>query len=246
MPANPDPLSKPRAEVVRPELTALPVLTPWRLWIRRFFTWVLRILVRMLLRVHAYGLENRQKKGPVLVVSNHLGDADVLEGVAYSSVSCEVIAKSELREFPILGWLMDLYGMIWIHRGQPDRRALRVILDGLGEGRMIGIAPEGRESVTGALEEGTNGAAYLALKAGVPLLPVTFTGTENARIYPKLKALRRAEISITIGPLFRLEEMPDRHQAIQQGTQKIMRTLADQLPPEYRGVYGTTPPDRSE
>lgn len=238
MPPETDRLSKPRASQVRPELTDLPALTPWRKIIRRILVWVLRLLVRLLTRVTIYGAENRPKKGPVLVVSNHLGDADLLVGMALSVTPPDAVAKAELHDLPILGWLMDLYGLILIHRGQPDRRALRVVLDGLKEGRIIAIAPEGRESLTGALEEGTHGAAYLALKAGVPLIPVTFTGSENARLYPNLKAWRRTEITMTVGLPFRLEELSDRHQAIHQGTQKIMRTLAAQLPPEYRGVYG--------
>jgi 1-acyl-sn-glycerol-3-phosphate acyltransferase len=151
--------------------------------------------------------------------------------------SVETLAKAELYDYPLVGRLMDAFGVIWLHRGQPDRRALRAALDGLRQGRMVAISPEGRESVTGALEEGTGGAAYLAIKSGAPVLPVTFTGTENSRIYGNLKHLRRTEVTITIGPLFQLEDLPDRHQAIEAGTHRIMRTLASQLPSGYRGVY---------
>ena len=56
--------------------------------------------------------------------------------------------------------------MIWVHRGQPDRRAMRAALDALAEGRMVTLAPEGRQSVIGGLEEGNPGAAFLALKSG--------------------------------------------------------------------------------
>ena len=59
---------------------------------------------------------------------------------------------------------MDWYGTIWVHRGRPDRRALRAALNGLAEGRMLAIAPEGRESISGELEQGTDGAAYIALR----------------------------------------------------------------------------------
>jgi 1-acyl-sn-glycerol-3-phosphate acyltransferase len=174
------------------------------------------------------------------LVSNHLGDADLVVGLALSPVEVDVLAKAELYDYPILGKLMDLYGVIWVHRGQPDRRALRAALDGLRQGRVVGIAPEGRESATGALEEGTEGAAYLALKAGVPILPVTFTGTENARIYGNLRRLRRTEVSVTVGTPFRLDDIPIRKQAIERGTQKIMRILAAQLPSEYQGIYRST------
>jgi 1-acyl-sn-glycerol-3-phosphate acyltransferase len=107
----------------------------------------------------------------------------------------------------------------------------------LDQGRFIAIAPEGRESLTGALEPGTEGAAYLALKARVPLIPVAFTGTENQQIYGNIKRFRRSPVTMTIGSPFQLEDLPDRREAITRGTETIMRQIASYLPPEYRGVY---------
>jgi 1-acyl-sn-glycerol-3-phosphate acyltransferase len=231
---------KPRSQVIHPGMTRLPSLSVWRRVIRYILFWLVRFVVWVCVRVEAHGLENLPSRGPALVVANHLGDADLVVGIAYSPYPIDSTAKAELYDFPIIGSLLRAYGVIWVHRGQPDRRALRAITEGLKEGRLIAIAPEGRESLTGALEEGTGGAAYLALKAKVPLLPITFTGTENKRVYDNLKHLRRSKITITVGSPFRIDEFPDRHKAIEVGTQKIMRTLAAQLPPEYRGVYKTS------
>jgi 1-acyl-sn-glycerol-3-phosphate acyltransferase len=229
--------SKPVTERFRPEITRLPPLTPWRRAARWFLVRLVRLVVRLLIRVHMSGSENTPPHGPVLVVSNHLGDADLVLGIALSARPVDAVSKADLYDLPVLGWLMEIYGVIWVHRGLPDRRALRAVLQGLDEGRMIAIAPEGRESVTGKLEEGTHGAAYLALKSGAPILPVTFTGTENRLVYGSLKRLRRAEITLTVGKPFHLQPGDDWRQAIDQGTEQIMRTLAEQLPPEYRGVY---------
>lgn len=228
---------KPQAELIRPEITRLPELTFFRRVYRFFMLGLIRLAVRLLARMETQGLENIPRQGPALMVSNHLGDADLIVGLAYSPVEVEFISKAELHDFPVLGMLMDAYGAIWVHRGQPDRRALRAALEGLRQGRVIGIAPEARESLTGGLEEGTGGAAYLALKADVPLVPVTFTGTENAIVFSNLKRLRKSDITLTVGKPFRLEQLPDRRKAIELGTQEIMQTLASQLPVKYRGVY---------
>lgn len=228
---------KPVTRRVRPEITRLPPLPSWRRAARWCLVLLLRLVVRLLIRVHSGGAENTPRQGPVLVVSNHLGDADLVLGMAFAARPVDVVSKADLYDFPLLGWLMEIYGVIWLHRGQPDRRALRAVLQGLAEGRMIAIAPEGRESVTGKLEEGTPGAAYLALKSGAPILPVTFTGTENWRVYANLKRLRRTEVSLTVGKPFNLAQNGDWRLAVEQGTQLIMHTLAQQLPPEYRGVY---------
>lgn len=228
---------KPVAEIIRHEITRLPELTRGRRLFRRLFRGLVRLIVRLLASVRVEGMENVRRDGGTLIVSNHLGDADWLVGLAYSPFDVETFVKAELYDYPIVGKLLETYGVIWIHRGQPDRRAIRAALEALQEGRTLGIAPEGRESLTGALEEGTGGAAYLALKAGVPVQPVTFTGTENAYVFSNLKRLRRSRITMTIGPAFTLERSESMRAAIQAGTRRIMHTLARQLPPEYRGVY---------
>jgi 1-acyl-sn-glycerol-3-phosphate acyltransferase len=186
-------------------------------------------------------MENFPKRGPALVVINHLGDADTAVLMAKIPYSADAIGKIELYDLPFYGKLMELYGVIWLHRGQADIRAIRAVLTGFAEGRVIAMAPEGRESVTGALEEGTNGAAFLAYKADVPILPIALTGTENSNVYGHMKRFRRARATVTVGKLFRLETQgKDRHEAIRDGTRQIMERLAELLPEEYRGAYASS------
>ncbi len=134
---------------------------------------------------------------------------------------------------------MEWYGTIWLHRGRADRRAIRAALDGFAEGRFIVIAPEGRYSLIGGLEQGQEGAAYLAFKADVPIIPVAMIGTENARVYGNLKCLRRAPVTLRIGKAFRLSQQTDRREMMREGTRQIMASLANLLPESYRGVYRT-------
>lgn len=231
-------IQKPRSEVIRPEITRLPRLTIWRRFARFVLRAVMRLAIFLFVRLEVKGLENLPLHGPALLVSNHLGDADAVIGLATTPVPVDTFAKAELYDYPFFGKLLEYYGVIWIHRGFPDRRALRAALQGMREGRMIAIAPEARESLSGSLETGTGGAAYLAHKAGVPVVPVVFTGTQNSRIYADLKRLRRTPVTLTVGKPFYLDTDPDRRKAISKGTDTIMRTLAALLPPEYRGVYG--------
>ena len=134
---------------------------------------------------------------------------------------------------------MDWYGIIWLHRGRPDKRAIRAALNGLAEGRFILVAPEGRYSLIGGLEEGQQGAAYLAFKADVPIVPVAVIGTENNRVYGYLKRLQRASVTLRVGKVFRLSQQADRREMMRKGTRQIMGALADLLPEDYRGAYRT-------
>ena len=156
-----EPLPKPVSEVWRPELVRLPEMTRARLAFRAFLHGLIKLIAKICLNVTSEGMENFPRKGPVLVVINHLGDADVAALISTLPFPPDALGKIELYDVPILGKLMDWYGVIWLHRGQADTRALRAALDGLAEGRIIVIAPEGRYSVTGALEEGTAARLFL-------------------------------------------------------------------------------------
>ncbi len=234
MQTQPSGPEKPVSEVWRPELTRLPSRT-FRLRLTRWFLRGLaRLLVFLWTKPKVYGLENYPRKGPALLVMNHLGDPDGALLLVYLKPIPDFLGKIELIDTPVLGPLMDAMGTIWVHRGQPDRKALQVALQALKQGYIVGIAPEGRESLTGALEEGTDGAAFLAIKSGAPIVPVTVTGTENKRLFGNMKRLRRTAVTLTVGEPFHLPAGIPRF----EGTRRIMEALARQLPPEYRGVYG--------
>jgi 1-acyl-sn-glycerol-3-phosphate acyltransferase len=196
-----------------------------------------RLVVFVVTRAKVTGLENFPRKGPALVVINHLGDADGVLGIAFWPVFTDPLAKIELIEIPRLGWLIEKYGVIWVHRGLPDRRALSSALEGLRKGRIISIAPEGRESPIGALEGGTEGAAFLARKANVPIVPVAITGTENWRIYGNMKRFKRTDVTLTVGEPFYLSTEGDRKKSLEDGTRRMMEALASMLPEQYRGIY---------
>lgn len=229
---------KPITDVWRPELVALPALTFGRRLARLFLRGLTRLLTFALLRLTVIGLENFPRRGPALIAINHLGDADVVPLLAILPFApIEGLGKIELYDHWFVGPLFRFYGVIWIHRGQPDRKAIRAALQGLAEGRMVGLAPEGRQSVIGGLEEGNDGAAFLALKSGAPIVPIALTGTENSNVYGHLKRLQRAPVTVSVGKPFVLREQPDHQETIREGTRQIMKTLADLLPESYRGAY---------
>ena len=229
---------KPVTEVWKPDLIVLPRLTPARMAFRYFYRLLMKLLTFIFLRLTVRGLENFPKKGPAMVVFNHSGDVDAVLLVAAIPYMLDGIVKIENRDDHwLVGPMFRAYGYIWIHRGKPDRRALRVALDGFAEGRIIVLSPEGRQTLTGGLEEGTDGATFLALKSGPPIVPVAMTGTQNAKTYASMKQWKRAPVTLTVGKPFHLEEQPDHQETIRAGTRRIMEEIARLLPKEYRGKY---------
>jgi 1-acyl-sn-glycerol-3-phosphate acyltransferase len=228
---------KPVTEVWRPDLVALPRLTLWRRVFRQVARLIMKLLKFLFMDATVTGMDNFPAKGPAVVVINHLGDADAVLVGASIPYMIEAMGKIELNDHWFVGPVFRAYGIIWVHRGRPDRKAIRAALDGLAEGRLVLIAPEGRQSVIGGLEDGNEGAAFLALKSGAPIVPMAMTGTENDHIYSHMKKRKRARVTLAVGKPFFLREQPDRQAMLREGTREIMESLASLLPESYRGNF---------
>ena len=229
---------KPVTDWWRPDLVRLPKLTFARKLFREFMRGVAKLTVFVIMRATVTGLENFPKHGPALIVINHLGDADAVLLAAALPGAIDGMGKIELNEHWLVGPVFRAYGVIYIHRGRPDRKAIRAALEGLAEGRMVALAPEGRQSIEGKLEEGTEGAAFLAMKSGAMIVPVAMTGTTNENIYNR-KWWQRARATLTVGKPFQLQEQVDRQAMLREGTRQIMESLASLLPESYLGNYKT-------
>lgn len=196
-----------------------------------------RFAVWLLTRTTIHGLENLPLRGPYIIVTNHLSAIDPPLVLASIPTCITVFAADTHRYEFIVGELMNALGAIWVRRGEVDRESLRSALHVLKAGGVIGMAPEGTRSRTGGLLEGKIGAAYLANRADVPLIPVALAGTEVG--LPSVFRLARPRLTVTIGKPFCLPDANPRtdRQQLQAHTELIMRMLAAMLPEKLRGVY---------
>ncbi|GAB4479106.1 MAG: lysophospholipid acyltransferase family protein [Anaerolineae bacterium] len=206
----------------------MPVLHPVMLW-------VIRLLVKLLTRYHVEGLENVPAEGALIFASNHLHHLDApVVGVSVPREAHALAGERYERHFPF-GPILKIAGSIFIRRGEVDRRALAQAMAVLADGKTLAIAVEGTRSKTGTLAEGKLGAAYIATRAGVPIVPVVVWGTEQ--IIPSWKRLRRAEVVVRFGRPFTLPAGRARSQELAAYTARIMAELAALLPESYRGAY---------
>lgn len=206
--------------------------------VAKLILWAFDLIYVLISRVQLRGKENIPMQGAVLVVTNHLSYADPpLIYITMRRPDMVVLAADTYKKNLFYKWLVDSVGGVWINRGSGDRAALKVTMEVLKQGKMIGMAPEGtRSKHTHALQVGKTGAAFLASKAGVPILPVGISGTEKA--WQEIKHLRRPTLTITYGPLFTLPPIErDAKETLEQYTHEIMCRIAALIPEEYHGVY---------
>lgn len=149
-------------------------------------------------RGRSHGLDNIPRQGPLIVVANHASDFDppLLSCCMRRPVS--YMAKEELFRVPGLGQAIRWYGAYPVKRGSPDRSAIRAALTQLDQGWAIGIFLSGTRTPDGRIPSAKLGAAMVAAKAQVPLLPVSLWGTH--RIMPKGNILPRpVPITVRVG-----------------------------------------------
>jgi len=193
------------------------------------------------------GLEHAPRQGPYILVSNHCSNLDPpFIGAAVGHHTGRVIhfmAKYEIRHWPLVGWLARSSGVFFVRRGEGDRAAQRIAMRHLAAGQPIGLFPEGTRARDGQLHEAKLGAALIAIRSGVPLLPVGISG--SGRIFPgRSRWPHRTRVDIRIGPVFHLPHQPEGRldrELLATGTDRIMREIAALLPEGQQGRYRSGP-----
>lgn len=200
-----------------------------------FWKGLLALFFWLQFRLRVEGREHEPPTGPVLAVCNHVSAADPpIAGVALRR-RARYMAKHELFQVPVLGsWLRSI-GAFPVRRGEADRRSLRTAMTALARGEVLIMFPEGTRSADGRLMPAEPGAALMALRTGVPVLPMAVIGTQHAM--PKgARFPRHVPVVVRIGPVIavpRYEGRIDRGDLEAWG-HRFMAAIAALLPPEQR------------
>ena len=209
----------------------------------RTFQFFVRLILRLIARVEISGFENLPVGGFV-IAANHIGRLDAaLAYFVLDRPDIIMVVAEKYEKYAIFRWLVRLTNGMFVDRYNADIHAIRETLRRLQQGQVFTITPEGTRSKSGNLIEAKPGAIYLAWKAGVPVLPVALTGTEDAVVVDRLKHFKRLQVRIVAGQPFTLPPVKgkDRDAAMQLYTDEVMCRIAALLPPERRGVYAEHP-----
>lgn len=212
----------------------------WRYRIMKMAMTICRLL--LLVRIEVHGRDHIPPSGPYIVVLNHTSAVDTpVLLLAFPLQKWRFFAVEKWRRHPVFGPLMGWLGAIYIARDEVDRHQMRQALDAISQGMAFGVAPEGTRSKTGQMTAAKDGAAYLAARTGVPILPV---GLENTDVlFANFKRLKGTAVHVHIGAPFHLPPLDHRvrSQDLPAYTHYIMVHLAAQLPARYHGVYAHNP-----
>lgn len=172
------------------------LLPPRGDWFLRFARgWARTLLAVAGVSVRVLHPERLEPGRSFVVVANHESFCDILVLLANLPMQVRFLAKRSVFRVPILGWSIAAAGFIPVDRENRSRgtETVEAALRRLSGGRSLVIFPEETRTSNGDLLPFKRGAAHLAIKSGLPILPVALAGT--------FRVLKRGSLVITPGPV---------------------------------------------
>ena len=141
------------------------------------------LLARLVTRTKVVGAHNIPSSGAFLLAPIHRSNIDTPLAAAVTRRRMRFMGKDSLWKFAPLGWLISALGAFPVSRGTADREALKRCIAVLESGEPLVLFPEGTRQSGPVVQPLFDGAAYVAVKAGVPIIPVGIGGSEG--VMPK-------------------------------------------------------------
>lgn len=199
---------------------------------------------RWIFRTRRVGLRKIPKRGPCILVSNHMSNLDPVLVVLAMHRPVIHLAKREIFAKPWRSYFFQrMGGQIPVHRDNPgaNERAMQAAVKALESGMALGIYPEAHRSADGRVHRGKPGVGRLAYLTGAPCYPVAIGGTY--RVWPKGKKWPKPFVPtrILVGEPRAYKRDPARAQdraACQQVADELMEDVARLLGQSLDGDSG--------
>jgi len=168
----------------------------------RVFYWLVRnalnIFCRTFWRTKVIGAQHIPKSGPFILAPVHRSNIDTPLACTVTGRRMRYMGKDSLWKKKPIGWILSALGGFPVSRGTADREALRRCIAVLEAGEPLVLFPEGERKSGATVQPLFDGAMYIALKAGVPVIPVGIGGSERAMPKGK-KYLRPCKCVVIVG-----------------------------------------------
>lgn len=182
---------------------------------------------RLFWRVTVEGREHIPAEGPFVLSPVHRSNIDTPLAACVTSRRMRFMGKDSMWKVAPLGRIFTALGAFPVHRGTADREALRKTLTFLQAGEPVVIFPEGTRRSGPEVADLFEGAAYVASKADVPIVPVGIGGSEPAM--PKgSKLIKPVKVHMVVGPSIRVERTAEGkvpRRAVREATDRLHREL---------------------
>jgi 1-acyl-sn-glycerol-3-phosphate acyltransferase len=162
--------------------------------------WCRMVAITIGARLHVHGTSRVERGRPYVYMANHASLIDTPALFACLPYQFKIMAKKSLFYVPFLGWHLWSSGNFAVARGDARKtaRSLRRVVEGVRGGKSLAVFPEGTRTADGSLQEMKRGAFKIAMRAGVPIVPVTIRGT--FALLPKTTlAPRPGRVDVFIG-----------------------------------------------
>ena len=197
----------------------------------RFAGVVIAPIIRWMFRVNAAGFEN-VPAGPLIISGNHVSYVDgLLLWTLHRRYRHEThfLIKKEIYQITPLRWIFHWIGSIPVERGTADRHMISICEAFLKAGDSLAVFPEGRrvrDKAADELGEALSGAAFLAIRSGVPIVPVGIVGTGQIMVEGR-RLPRRPRVYMRIGaPLYPEQFTGVRRERMDNMTAAVMAAIA--------------------
>ena len=150
---------------------------------------ILKPFIKLLFPFSVTGVEHLPADKPVVLCVNHTNAVDpvVLAFALPRTYRLRIMAKKQLFSIPGLNWLIRKLGAFPVDRGNNDLGAVKISIGALREGYSLMIFPEGTRVKEGETVEPKSGAAMIAIRSGVEMIPVYISA--NKRLFRKTRII---------------------------------------------------------
>jgi len=181
--------------------------------------------------VEMVGLDQLDPSRSYIFMSNHVSNVDPPILIPLIPKRTSVMVKKELFSYPILGRAMRMGSLVPVDRGNRDAgiAAVNAAKEVVQQGLNMTIFVEGKRSFDGKLLPFKKGPFYLAMECGVPVVPVTISGTHD--IMPKTRfAIKPATVTVIFHPPIEPKDFVSRECLME----KVRGVIESGLPQEYQ------------
>jgi len=187
-----------------------------------------QMVARFFGRYRVIGRENIPSKGGVLLCGNHVSYIDPPVLGAGATRPVHFMAKLELFQIPVLGFLIKNVGAFPVRQHMADRTALKTAIEYLEKGEVVGMFPEGTRIMTGQLGEALPGVGMIVLRAKVPVIPVALINT-NKLFPPHSAFFKFTRVKVIYGKPVELDDLYEKsgREAVDEVGKRIMAAIGE-------------------